>query len=105
MPNQQRTLRSLIKLERQGDDYLITILESDDFEVRIESRLAGQLVTVCESIARFTFGSSCDGLDASLSNPRVPMPEPGKEFMLDSAELTPDQKLQLEEYLQRTQNR
>lgn len=103
VPNQKRTLRTRIKLERRDEDYLITIVESDDdVDITIQSRLAGQIVSLCESITRFTFGSSCDGLEAALSNPKIPMPEPGKQFVLDSGELSPEEERELADYLARS---
>lgn len=100
VPNQERTIRSRIKLEPQEEDYLITIVSSpDDFSIMVRSKLAGQIVGMCESLTRFAFGSSCDGLDAALSNPDVPMPEPGEQFVLESGQLTEDEKRQLDGYL------
>ncbi len=100
VPNQERTIESRIKLERREDDYLITVVESPrDFSVTVQSRLGGQIVSVCESLTRLTFGSSCDGLDAALSNPRIPMPGPGEEFVLDSGELTPEERARFDQYL------
>lgn len=100
VPNQERTLSTRVRLERQDADYLITIVESpDDFNITIQSHLAGQIVSLCESLTRFTFGSSCDGLDAALSNPKIPMPEPGEEFVLDSDEMTPEERARFDGYL------
>ncbi len=102
VPNQERTIRTRVKLERQEEKYLITMVESEELTIQIESQLAGQLVTICENFTRFTFGSSCDGLDTALNNPRVPMPEPGKELELDARQLSPEQKRQLDDYLERS---
>ncbi len=100
VPEQERTIDARIKLERQDENYLITVIESPkDFSINIQSRLAGQIVGMCESLTRFTFGSSCDGLEAALSNPRVPMPEPGKELVLEGEQLTPEERAQLDAYI------
>lgn len=100
VPNQERRIDSRIKLERQDEDYLITIVEvPEDFQIAIQSRLAAQLVSMCEGIARFTFGASCEALEGALTNPKIPMPEPGEEFILPAGELTADERAQLEAYL------
>ena len=100
VPRQERTIRSQIKLERRGEDYLITVVRSPkEFDITIRSRLAGQLVSMCEGLTRFAFGSNCDGLEAALSNPKVPMPEPGRELVLEADQLTAEEKLQLDSYL------
>ena len=103
VPDQERTVRSRIRLERQEDDYLITVVEPpSELSIQIRSRLAGQLVSICEGLTRFTFGSNCEGLDAALSNPRIPMPEPGEEFVLDAGELTAEERQRFEDYLAAT---
>lgn len=100
VPNQERQIDSRVKIERQEEDYLITVVETPkDFQIAIKSRLAAQLVSMCEGIARFTFGSNCEGLEGTLSNPKIPMPEPGEEFILPAGQLTADERAQLEAYL------
>ncbi len=100
VPDQERTIQALVKVERQGENYLITMIESPkDFSITVQSRLAGQIVGMCETFTRFTFGSSCDGLEAALSNPKVPMPEPGKELLLEGSQLTPEERARLDAYL------
>jgi hypothetical protein len=100
VPNQERSVESRVNLERQDEDYLITVVETPkDFQISIQSRLASQLVSMCEGIARFAFGASCESLESSLSNPKIPMPEPGEEFVLPGGELTAEERAQLEAYL------
>ena len=64
-------------------------------------RLAGQLLSICESLTRFSFGAGCDDLDTALSNPPVRMPEPGKEFVLEADQLTEAEAAELDAYLKR----
>jgi hypothetical protein len=100
VPNQERQVESRINLERQDQDYLITVVETPkDFEVAVQSRLASQLVSMCEGIARFAFGASCESLESALSNPKIPMPEPGEEFILPGGELTAEERAKLDAYL------
>lgn len=100
VPEQEQTIRSQIRLERQEGDYLITVVDSPkEFDIYVQSRLAAQIVAMCESLTRFTFGSGCDGLDSALSHPNVPMPEKGKQFVLESDQLTEDEQRQLDAYL------
>jgi hypothetical protein len=98
--NQERTIRARIKIARQGEDYLLTVVEAPkDMTIQVHSRLGTQIVSMCESLTRFAFGASCDGLDAAMSNPKVPVAEPGDEFVLQSALMTAEEKAQLEAYL------
>ena len=61
VPNQERRVESRVNLERHDEDYLITVVETPrDFQIAIQSRLASQLVSMCEGIARFAFGASCE---------------------------------------------
>lgn len=100
VPAQERSVEARVELERQDEDYLITVVEApEDLQIAIRSRLASQLVSMCEGIARFSFGASCDGLEGALSNPKIPMPEPGEEFVLPAGQLTADERAQLEAYL------
>jgi len=64
----------------------------------IQSRLAGNLVTLCGQMAVF-LGLDCDGLDRSLSHVEVPLPPAGSVFFLPEAELTADEVARLEAYL------
>lgn len=104
VPEQETTIRSQIRLVRQEEDYLITVVDSpEEFDIYVQSRLAAQIVSMCESLTRFTFGSDCDGLDSALSHPNVPMPKEGKEFVLESGQLTEDEQRQLDAYLASTE--
>ncbi len=101
--NQEKTIRSRIKIESREEDYLITIVEPPkEMSIQVRSRLGTQIVSMCESLTRFAFGANCDGLDTALSNPRLPMAEAGEEMELDLGQLTANEKAQLDAYLAAT---
>ena len=103
VPDQERSLDARIKLETREGGYLITYLSGPPkFEITIESQLAGQIVSFCETVTRFTLGGDCDGLETALDNPALPMPDEGDVFELDSAELTDDERAQIDAYLARS---
>ncbi len=98
--NQEKTIRLRLKIARQNEDYLLTVVEAPkDLTIQVRSRLGAQIVSMCESLTRFVFGARCDGLDTAMSNPKLPLAEPGDEFVLESGQLTPKEKAQLETYL------
>jgi hypothetical protein len=66
--------------------------------IDIQSRLVGNLVTMCGSMGVF-LGLDCDSLDQSLSRVEVPMPEAGSVFFLPRAELTDQEARALEAFL------
>ena len=60
-------------------------------EVRIQSKLANQLVSWCEGLA-LLLPMDCAGMERSLAVAAIPMPEPGGEYLLTDAELTPEDR-------------
>ncbi len=63
------------------------------------------MVSLCKGLTLFSAGDSCEGLDVALSNPKLPMPEPGKEFVLDAGQLETEERAQLDAYLARGHDR
>lgn len=100
VPVQERRIEARIRLARQGSDYLVTVLESPPhLQVAIRSKLAQQIVDFCEGVSRFSIGSSCGELEAALANPRIPLPEPGETYLLEAAELLPEERALVDAYL------
>lgn len=99
VPRQTLRLDGRIKFRRVPAGWEVTALElPPTAEVAINSRLANSLVTLCGQLAAF-LGFDCDGLDASLSLVRVDLPEPGSVFLLEEADLTPEEAQLLDAYL------
>ena len=100
VPEQERTIELLLEIERQETGYLLTVVEAPkELRIHVRSRLAGQIVSLCKSLTRFVFGSSCDGLESAMSNPAIPLAEPGDQFELDAGQLTVEERAKLDAYL------
>lgn len=103
VPEQEKRVDAVIRLERaeSGEGFDITTVElPKDLQVEIESRLAGQIVSLCRAVTMFSLSDAgCDGLELALANPRVNLPPPGSEYYLADSELTPDELRRLLDYL------
>jgi len=99
VPRQTLRLDGRVKFRRVPLGWEVTALELPaEAQIRINSRLANSLLTLCGQLSAF-LGFDCDGLDASLSQVRVNLPEPGSIFLLEEADLTPDEARLLDSYL------
>jgi len=99
VPRQTLRLDGRVKFRRVPLGWEVTALElPPEAQVRINSRLANSLLTLCGQLSAF-LGFDCDGLDASLSQVRVNLPEPGSVFLLEEADLTPEETRRLDAYL------
>jgi hypothetical protein len=101
LPDQAQTLRGRVRIERGRDGYLVTTLElPPETEVRIQSRLAGELLAWCDRMASLPFSPlQCGGLDRALASATVPLPRPGQTYLLADADLTPEDRRGLDAYL------
>lgn len=104
VPSQRRTVVAKVRIARSASGYLLTPLELPaSFEVAIESRLGGQLVSVCRGLSAFgLLPLSCDQLERSLSLVSVPMPAPGETYLLDLDRLSPAERAEIDAFLTRT---
>lgn len=99
VPRQMLRLDGRVNFRRVPAGWEVTALELPaEAQVRINSRLANGLLSLCGQLSAF-LGFSCDGLDASLSLVRVNLPEPGSVFLLEEADLTPEEVRLLDSYL------
>lgn len=99
VPRQTLNLDGRVRFDRVPAGWEVTALELPrEARIDIRSRLANSLVTLCGQLAAF-LGFDCDGLDASLSQVRVNLPEPGSVFFLEAADLTPEEVDRLDSYL------
>lgn len=102
LPEQETTLEGRFAITREETGYRVMAEELPRFiEIRVKSRLAGQMVTFCRGLALFTPGSGaeCEGLERLLSVVRVPMPEAGEAYFIDESKLTAFERDQLDGYL------
>jgi hypothetical protein len=99
VPRQQVRLDGRVRFARVPDGWDVTALSLPrEVELDIQSRLAGNLVTLCGQMAVF-LGLDCDGLDRSLSRVGVPLPEAGSVFFLPEEDLSPAEVAALDAYL------
>ena len=102
LPDQEATLEGRFVITREDAGYRVEAEELPRFiEIRVKSRLAGQMVTFCRGLALFTPGSGaeCEGLERLLSVVRLPMPEAGETYFIDESKLTAFERDQLDGYL------
>ena len=99
VPRQELRLDGRVRFARVPGGWDVTALSlPGEVELDIQSRLAGNLVSLCGQMAVF-LGLDCDGLDRSLSRVEVPLPEPGSVFFLPEEDLSPAEAAALDAYL------
>lgn len=99
VPRQEVRLDGRVRFARVPGGWDVTALSLPrEVKLDIQSRLAGNLVTLCGQMAVF-LGLDCDGLDRSLSRVDVPLPEPGSVFFLPEEDLSPAEVAALDAYL------
>lgn len=104
LPEQETSIEGQFAITREESGYRVVAEELPRFvEVRVESRLAGQMVTLCRGLALFApgGGAECEGLDRLLSVVRLPMPESGETYFIEASKLTVFERDQLDGYLGR----
>lgn len=103
VPRQRLKLEGRIELARTEQGYLITTRElDDDVEVEIESRLAGQLFSLCHQLVLVLVTMDCQALENALSRVRAPLPAAGESYLLPDEELSDDDRRTLDAYLTRS---
>ncbi len=65
-------------------------------ELRIQSRLAAQLVGWCDLTSILVPGMECAGLEVALSKVRLPLPAPGDPYFVEASQLRPEEVAQLD---------
>ncbi len=100
LPAQGLVLKGRVAITREPEGLWIRVLElPQSVTVRIESRLARQLFTLCRPMALVLVSLDCVVLEESLTNLEVPLPEPGESYLLPLEELTAKEAAALEQYL------
>lgn len=104
LPDQETRLEGKFRITREQEGYRVVAEELPRFvELSVKSRLAGQMVTLCRSVALLApgGGTECEGLDRLLSAIRLPMPEPGETYFIAAGQLTRHERAQVDSYLDR----
>ena len=105
VPPQRKVLGGRVRVARARDGgYLVTPLSMPRaIAVEIRSRLADDVVGLCENIASLPFSTlDCDGLDRALSTAVVPLPQAGEPFRLEARDVTAAERRQLDGFLAAT---
>jgi len=101
VPRQTRRLEGRVRVARVAGGYLLTPERLPrEIPVVFQSRLGNEIVGLCERVAALPFSQvDCSGLARALSTAAVPLPPPGEGFYLATADLTAEERRQLESYL------
>lgn len=101
VPSQEKTWEGVVRVRASEPGYEVTIVEGPRvMRVRIESELGAQATALCSAAALLPgSGLACDALAAFFSNAPLKLPGPGESFWVDRAELTPEERAQVDGYL------
>lgn len=101
-PSQRRTVLGWVSIEPVEQGYrVVTEQLPDAVEVEIESQLADGVVGFCKGMSIFVAGDAgCDKLETLLSQPRLPLPDRGTEYLVRSEDLEPSERERLDLYLE-----
>lgn len=100
VPAQAATLEGRVKVTREPGAYVVTTEQlPKQIRVKIQSGMAAQMVSFCDRVPTLIGDLDCDRLDQALSSAVVPLPPAGESYLLEDADLTPQERQQLESYL------
>jgi hypothetical protein len=107
LPLQSQRHAGRVRVARAAGGYLVTALENPQkVKVKIQSRLAGQLVSWCESLVVLSAAvGGCQTLNRALSSVSVPLPVPGETYFVPYGELTSEEREIVDRYLDETGSR
>jgi hypothetical protein len=100
VPAQAATLEGRVKVTREPGAYVVTTEQlPKQVRVKIQSGVGTQIVSFCDRVPTLLGDLDCARLDQALSSAVVPLPPPGESYLLEDADLTPQERQQLESYL------
>jgi hypothetical protein len=101
VPPQTQRLSGRVRIARSGGGYLLTPERLPrELRIAIQSQLGNDIVGLCERLSAVPFSElDCNGLERALSTAVVPLPRAGEGFYLARADLTPEERRQIEGYL------
>ena len=99
VPEQTRVLYLRARFASDPLGYLVTTeTMPKSLSVAIESRLGGNLVTVCQRVGRL-LGLDCGGLNKAFSEIDLPLPEAGETYLIEFSQLGKADSRKLDRYL------
>jgi len=100
-PRQQHTVTAWVTIEAEAEGYRIVAKElPETVQIELESSRAADLVGFCRQMSLFFAGDAgCEKLQSMLSNPKVPLPKPGSDFLVRRSTLSESERERLDLYL------
>lgn len=100
VPAQAATLEGRVKVTREPGAYVVTTEQlPKQIRVKIQSGMGTQMVGFCNRVPTLLGDLDCPRLDQMLSSAVVPLPPAGESYLLEDADLTPQERQQLDSYL------
>jgi hypothetical protein len=100
VPPQAATLEGRVKVTREPGAYVVTTEQlPKQIRVKIQSGVGTQIVSFCDRVPTLIGDLDCARLDQALSSAVVPLPPAGESYLLEDADLTPQERQQFESYL------
>ena len=101
VPPQALEMQGRVRLRRVRGGYEVTPEQLPrNVRVRIQSGIGRQIVNLCDGVSVLPFTDvDCPALERELTRAVVPLPAPGESFLLEDAELTAQERQQLDGYL------
>jgi hypothetical protein len=101
VPPQALEMQGRVRLRRVRGGYEVTPEQlPQNVRVRIQSGIGRQIVNLCDGVSVLPFTEvDCPALERELTRAVVPLPAPGESFLLEDAELTAQERQQLDGYL------
>lgn len=99
VPRQTLEIAGRIRLRRAEGGFDIVLEQMPEtVAVAIESKALGQLVGLCDGLAR-VFPLQCDELARELGRATIPLPPAGESVFLPDAYLTPEERAAFEAFV------
>jgi len=106
VPPQAATLEGRVRVAREPGAYVVTTEQlPKQLRVKIQSGIGNQIVGFCDRVPTLLADLDCERLDRALSSAVVPLPPPGESYLLEDADLTPQERQQLDAYLSASRGR
>jgi len=100
VPPQAVTLEGRVRVTREPGAYVVTTEQlPKQIRVKIQSGVGTQIVSFCDRIPTLLADLDCERLNQALTSAVVPLPPTGESYLLEDADLTPQERQQLEAYL------
>lgn len=101
VPPQVATLEGRVRVTREPGAYVVTTEQLPrQIRVRIQSGLATQMASLCDRIPVLPGAElDCQRMERALSAATIPLPPAGESYLLEDAELTAEERRQLDTYL------